>query len=60
MGPGEKKELTPEEILEQEEFVDIILDEDDFMFRSADDYDDDEVVNDLLMEEQALLDKYGF
>ena len=57
MGPGEKKELTEEEILEQEEFVDIILNEEDFLFKSADEYDEE---NAELLEEQALLDKYGF
>ena len=58
MGPGEKK-LTDEEIEEQEEYVEIILNEEDFIFQSADDYDED-VDNAVLLEEKALLDKYGF
>ena len=59
MGPGEKKELTEEEILEQEEYVEMILNEDDFIFQSADEYDE-EIDDATLLEEKALLDKYGF
>ena len=62
MDPRDKKQLSPEEILEQEEFVDMMvtLNEDDFAaFKPADEYDE-EIDNALLEEEMALLDKYGF
>ena len=59
MGPGEKQPLTEEEILEQEEFVEIVLNEEDFLFKSADEYDE-ELDDAVLLEEKALLDKYGF
>lgn len=58
MGPGEKK-LTDEEIEEQEEFLEIVLNEDDFIFKPADEYDE-EIDDAVLLEEKALLDKYGF
>ena len=58
MGPGEKK-LTDEEIEEQEELLEIVLNEEDFMFKPADEYDE-EIDDAVLLEEKALLDKYGF
>lgn len=58
MGPGEKK-LTDEEIEEQEELLEIVLNEEDFIFKPADEYDE-EIDDAVLLEEKALLDKYGF
>ena len=58
MGPGEKK-LTDEEIEEQEELLEIVLNEEDFMFKPAYEYDE-EIDDAVLLEEKALLDKYGF
>ncbi len=58
MGPGEKK-LTDEELEEQEELLEIVLNEEDFIFKPADEYDE-EIDDAVLQEERALLDKYGF
>lgn len=58
MGPGEKK-LTDEELEEQEELLEIVLNEEDFIFKPADEYDE-EIDDAVLLEEKALLDKYGF
>lgn len=57
MGPGEKK-LTDEEIAEQEELVEVMLNEEDFIC-VPDEYDE-EMDDAILQEERALLDKYGF
>ena len=65
MGPKDKKELTEEELLQDEEYVEMLLDENDLMFESADFYDDailddDEIDDARLRDEKALLAKYGF
>lgn len=65
MGPKDKKELTEEELLQDEEYVDMLLDENDLIFESADFYDDailddDEIDDARRQDEKALLAKYGF
>lgn len=59
MGPGEKRYLTEEEILEDEEYLDMIME--DIDFESADAYDDEEsnIDEEARHEEEILLAKYG-
>lgn len=59
MGPGEKRYLTEEEILEDEEYIDMMME--DMDFESADAYDDEEseIDEETRHEEEILLAKYG-
>ena len=58
MGPGEKRELTEEEILQDEEYIDMMVD-DGLFFESADFYDDEELTSSEV-EEREILSKYGY
>ena len=58
MGPGEKRELTEEEILQNEEYIDMMVD-DGFLFETADSYDEEDLTASEI-EEREILSKYGY
>lgn len=60
MGPGEKRDLTEEEVLQDEEYIDMMID-DGFFFETSDSYEEDNCIdNEELDKERAILEKYGF
>lgn len=58
MGPGEKRELTEEEILQDEEYIDMMVD-DGLFFETADSYDEEDLTASEI-EEREILSKYGY